>query len=245
MKCAREVIKSGRLGRLVTVSGSAQFIKPRQYFIDGPWRTKIGGGPILINLIHEIGNLRALCGEIVEVQAMSSSRIRGFPVEDTVVINLMFASGVLGTFTLSDTAATSASWEQTTGENPAYPQYAEDNCYLVSGTQGSLAIPTMRIRYFPNDVEPSWWNAFSEEVVPVDRLDPLSCQLENFIDVIRGKCDPLVSAADGLRNLMVTEAIRLSALTRRSIPIEGQDNQKSSLSRKPIGQAPTLDHAGI
>lgn len=221
MKRAREVIRSQRLGNLVTVSGSAQFIKPRQYFIDGPWRTRIGGGPILINLIHEVGNLRALCGDIVEVQAMSSSKIRGYPVEDTVVINLQFASGVLGTFVLSDAAATANSWEQTTGENPSYPQYHQENCYLVSGTKGSLAIPTMRLRYFPNDIEPSWWNPFSEEVVPVAKEDPLACQLENFLDVIRGRCEPLVGLADGLQNLLVTEAIRLSALTRRSIPIDG------------------------
>jgi predicted dehydrogenase len=220
MSCAREIIRSQRLGNLVTVSGSAQFIKPRQYFVDGPWRTKIGGGPILINLIHEVGNLRALCGDIVEVQAMASSRVRRYPVEDTVVINLQFASGVLGTFILSDAAASARSWEHTTGENPAYPQYPEENCYLVAGTKGSLDIPTMRLRYFPNDIDPSWWTPFSEEVVPVERKDPLACQLENFLDVVRGRCKPLVSAIDGLQNLLVTEAIRLSALTRRSVPID-------------------------
>lgn len=51
-----------------------------------------GGGPILINMIHEIGNLRALCGEIVEVQAFGSNAVRGFPVEDTAAMRLWRAA---------------------------------------------------------------------------------------------------------------------------------------------------------
>lgn len=77
--------------------GSAVFYKPDEYFDAAPWRREAGGGPILIKMIHEIGNLRSLCGEIVAVQALASSATRDFPVEDTVAINLRFASGALGT----------------------------------------------------------------------------------------------------------------------------------------------------
>jgi predicted dehydrogenase len=120
LEVACAVVGRGTLGRLVAVQGSALFYKPDGYFDEASWRRQSGGGPILINLIHEIGNLRAMCGEIVAVQALASNAVRGFPVEDTVAINLSFASGALGTFLLSDTAASPRSWEQTSQENPSY-----------------------------------------------------------------------------------------------------------------------------
>lgn len=216
---ARSIIEDGRLGRLVTVSGSAQFYKPVSYFEAGPWRKEPGGGPILINLIHEIGNLRSLCGEIVAVQALASSEQRGFDVEDTVAFSMVFNNGVLGTFILSDTAACARSWEQTSRENPSYPSYADEDCYVIAGTKGSLSVPTMRLKYYPDGVEPSWWTPFTEEQVGVQRVDPLSCQLEHFVSVIRGEAAPLVSAADGLMNLRVTEAIAKSVIEKKLIYI--------------------------
>jgi predicted dehydrogenase len=214
---AREVIREGSLGRIVSIVGSAQFYKPSAYFEAGPWRTRPGGGPILINLIHEIGNLRSLCGEIVAVSALSSNAVRGYPVEDTVAISLMFASGALGTFLLSDTAVSTMSWEQTSRENPSFPTYPNQDCYFIAGTKGSLSFPTFRLTLGEEGSEPSWWVPFSQVQLSVDREEPLRCQLANFVDCIRRIGSPLVSANDGLQNLRVTEAIARSAFEKRTI----------------------------
>jgi predicted dehydrogenase len=207
MKTAQDVIRSGRLGEIVAVVGSALFYKPDDYFAAAPWRKEIGGGPILINLIHEIGNLRALCGEVASVQAMATSRTRKFPVEDTASLTIEFASGALGVFILSDTAASARSWEQTSGENVSYPSYDDEDCYIVSGTLGTLAIPTMRLKAYTRDADRSWWKPFSTDKLEVVREDPLKCQLRNFLNVIRGTESPVVSGHDGLQNLRVIESI--------------------------------------
>jgi predicted dehydrogenase len=208
MAKAAEIVRSGRLGRLVAVVGTTMFCKPDQYFEAGPWRRQPGGGPLLINMVHEVGNLRALCGEIVAVQAFASSATRNFPVEDTVAVSLRFANGVLGTFMLSDTAAAPRSWEQTTGEDPAFSSYPDEDCYIVAGTLGSLAFPTMRLRFYADAARRSWSNPFESESIAVERADPLTRQLENFCAVIRGTAGPVVSARDGLQNLRVLDAIQ-------------------------------------
>ena len=213
MAKAKEVVDSGVLGRIVAVMGSAVFLKPDHYFEDGPWRRQPGGGPILINMIHEVHNLRMLCGEIAAVQAIGSRAVRNFPVEDTVAINLQFANGALGSFMLSDTAACPRSWEQTSQENKAYPTYDDEDCYVIAGTSGSLSVPTMRLKTYARPEEGSWWKPFQVGKVEMTREDPIRLQMEHFGAVVRGEAEPLVSARDGFANLRVTEAITEAART--------------------------------
>lgn len=222
MAKAREVVASGRLGRLVAIQGSAMFCKPDRYFTDGPWRREPGGGPILLNLIHEIHNLRILCGEIAAVQAFASSGTRGFAVEDTAAITLRFANGALGSFLLSDTAASARSWEQTSRENPDFASAScdDEDCYVIAGTHGSLAVPTMRLKTFADAASRSWFVPLQSEVVAMRREDPLARQMAHFAAMVRGECEPLVSAADGLANLVVVEAITEAARTGRLVELD-------------------------
>ena len=152
-----EVVQSGILGQLVGVIGSAVFYKPdSEGYYGRPERLapRTGGGPILLNLIHEVGNLRAMVGEIVAVQAFTSNATRGFKVEDTAAINFQFANGALGSFLLSDTAGSAKSWEQTSQENKQYPTYPDEDCYTIIGNRGSLAVPTMRLKYYKQGQRP-------------------------------------------------------------------------------------------
>lgn len=219
MALARKAVADGVLGRLVAVTGSAMFCKPDNYFQEAPWRGEPGGGPVLINMVHEIGNLRSLCGEISHVQAISSSATRRLPVEDTVALSLQFESGVLGTFMLSDTVAAARSWEQTSRENKAYATYPDEDCYVLAGTMGSLAVPTMRLKTFAREQDRSWYTAMQAQALAVTRKDPLSEQIEHFAAVIRGEAQPLVTVRDGVQNVRVVEAIIEAARTGRLTPV--------------------------
>lgn len=221
LQLARRVIQSGKLGRIVTVMGSAQFYKPDSYFEHGAWRSQIGGGPILINLIHEIDNLRYLCGEIESVHAIASSAVRNFAVEDTAVMTFKFSSGTLGTFTLSDTAAAPRSWEQTSGENADYPSYPTEDCYFIAGTQGSIAVPTLRTwSYAASGGDTGWWTPFVEQTLVLEAVDPLAAQLDHFCDLIQGKATPIITVADALQSLLAVEAVRQSIATGKTVTLQ-------------------------
>lgn len=220
LSTVRDTIAAGRLGRVVSFTGTALFYKPDGYYAAGPWRASEGGGPILINLIHEIDALRFMLGEIVSVQAMTSSAVRNFEVEDTAAILLRFASGALGTFTLSDTAASPRSWEQTSGEDKSYPVHSEEDCYFITGTNGSVAIPTMRLWTYEG--ERSWWNPFSCSEVLTEEVDPMVCQLMHFCDVIRGDAQPRSSVRDATQSLRVTLAVARAAALKTSVELSNQ-----------------------
>jgi predicted dehydrogenase len=143
--------------------------------------------------------------------------VRGFAVEDTVSISLRFANGMLGSFLLSDTAACPRSWEQTSQENKAYATYADEDCYVISGSNGSLSIPTMRLKTYPRPEDRSWWKEFEVGVVGMLRDDPIKHQMEHFGAVVRGEVAPLVTARDGLNNLRVTEAIAEAAASGKTV----------------------------
>jgi predicted dehydrogenase len=213
---AKEIIESGRLGQLLALHGTFWLMKPDDYF-DALWRREKGAGPVLLNLIHDVDLFRYLCGEIVSVQAQMSNAVRGYAVEDTAVILLRFASGVLGTVTVSDSVVAPWSWEMTTGENPAYPQQ-DQGCYQIGGTHGALTIPQLEI--WSNPGKRSWWEPLLRERVPVTPEDPLRAQMRHFCAVIREGATPIASGREGLNTLKVIAAVQRAAETGASVTID-------------------------
>lgn len=210
---AKALVEAGRLGRLVSVHGFFWLLKPEPYF-DAAWRRQPGAGPVLINLSHDIDLLRFLCGEIVEVRAMGSHAVRGFAVADTCVVLLRFANGALGTVNISDTITAPWSWEQTAGENPAFPRTDQCCCFL-GGTHGSLAIPRMEL--WRDDGARGWLEPLVAErqIAPLE--DPLPRQIRNFIRVIRGEEAPVVTGLEGLRTMAVIDAVNRAVETGLAI----------------------------
>ncbi|WP_439498753.1 Gfo/Idh/MocA family protein [Bosea sp. (in: a-proteobacteria)] len=215
VKTAREIVASGEIGRLVAVNALFLIRKPDDYF-DVAWRREPGGGPVLINLIHDIDNLRFICGEIESVQAMTSNATRGLPVEDSAVLIFRFANGALGTATVSDATPAPWNWELSSGENKAFPQ-RDAPCCLIAGSEGSLALPELGLwRY---EGKAGWREPLVLESRAVEPVEPLAEQLRHFCAVIRGTETPLTSAADAARTLAVVEAVAEAARTGAAVAL--------------------------
>jgi predicted dehydrogenase len=200
---AREVVQGGGIGRLAAVAALWLLQKPAGYF-DAAWRREPGGGPLLINAIHDIDDLRFVCGEIEEVRSITSSATRKFPVEDSAAVALRFANGAVGTLTVSDAVAAPWSWELGSGENPIYPKQ-DESCYFFGGTEGALAVPSLTL--FSYGAEKGWHARLERRVIDVPREDPQVRQLRHFCRVIRGEEAPRIDGADATRTLAVVEAI--------------------------------------
>lgn len=212
---AKAIVDSGRLGKVLVVNAMFWLFKPDDYFDIG-WRREKGAGPVFLNLIHDVDNMRYLFGEIAAVQARESNVVRGNAVEETCVILFEFENGILATASVSDSVVAPWSWEMTTGENSAYPR-TQEACYLIGGTQGSLTVPSLEIWTHP--AERSWLNPIEKVRIAFDREDPLGLQIRHFCNVIRGEEEPLVSGREGLSTLKVIDAVKRSALTGKRIAI--------------------------
>ena len=203
---SKEIISCGTLGRLVGFTGTATFRKPESYFAAGPWRKEVGGGPISINLSHEIATIDFLLGEIQNIQGVISNARRKFPVEDTAALIFKTRDNVLGSFMLSDATVSPYSWEHTSRENEQYPNIKE-NCYVVFGERGSLSIPQLRV--YSQSGELNWWLDFKISDHKVDlKQDAYENQLSHFIEVIQRKTEPLVKIRDALRYFSVMEDLK-------------------------------------
>lgn len=213
---ASRLIRDGALGRVMAATSIWLAHKPKGYH-DPAWRREPGGGPVLINAIHEIDCLRMLLGEIETVQAVTSNAVRGFAVEDTAAALLTFESGIIGTLLLSDSVSSPWSWETTSGENPAFPKEGQDSI-LIGGTRGSLSIPSLDLRWHEAGAE-SWLNPLTHKRVPVVPADPYVEQIRNFAAVIRGEAKPVLTGRDGMVTLAATLAITESAKRQRPVAV--------------------------
>jgi len=213
---ARQLIQDGALGRLVSAAVLATFLKPDPYY-NVAWRRQPGGGPVLINLIHEIDLLRFLYGEIASIQAITANAVRGFEVEDTAAILLHFANGALGTITLSDAAAAPWTWDLVSGENPAFFKPDGVETHFFCGTEGSLTLPTLNHWRYPG--ARGWHETITARPVTIETSNPYAEQLRHFAAVIRGSEEPVISGHDGTRTLEATQAVLEAARTRRPVTL--------------------------
>ncbi|WP_182086316.1 Gfo/Idh/MocA family oxidoreductase [Aureimonas sp. ME7] len=216
IRAAKRAIEAGELGDLVAVSGMTLFDKPANYF-DAQWRTRAGGGVLLINLIHDIDVLRHLVGEIESVRAFTSNAHRGFEVEDTASIAIRFANGALGTFVISDNAVSPWAWEYTSGQALYHPVQPGPSLFL-SGRKGALSVSDMYLWRHARETD-HWQDPLVREHRAGDGSRTYVNQLEHFIAVARREVDPLIDARDGMATLAATLAVARAAREDRTVTL--------------------------
>jgi predicted dehydrogenase len=185
-------------------------LKPPDYF-GAEWRTrrKTGGGPLLINAIHTIDDLRYMTQlEVMRVYAETSNRTRGLEVEDTASISLYLRGGTLATIFLSDCTPSIWSYEATTApwENPFF-HYSPADCYHFFGTKGALTLPQMQYVHYSALAKQGWQFPIQIDRLGVQPTNPLRLEMSHFCRVVRKEELPRITAVDARRTLETLLAV--------------------------------------
>lgn len=159
-----------------------------------------------------------LFGPITRVYAERTISQRGYDAEEGAAITLRFASGMVGTFLLSDAVVSPHNFESGTGENPMIPR-TEADFYRVFGAEGTLSVPDLRLWRYAEG-EKSW----SEELQcgvgeKMSDRAPFELQIEHFVRVIRGEERPSCDGEEGLRAVRVCEGVKTSMRESRPVDI--------------------------
>lgn len=228
---ARRILASAAhsVGQVTAVSGLWAAHKPDGYF--GPpaeWRRGAeAGGPVLINLIHDIDVLHCLLGSRVRrVAAFEGPRRRGHEAEETGAILLHFESGVVATFVLSDAVVSPHAFEAGTGENPSIARTGRD-FYRIFGTEGTLSVPDLRRSFYkPGDLK-SWSSEMTEVTEKLEdwisederTKAPFELQVEHLVKVVRGEEEPICTGEDGLAAVRVALAVKTALRTGGTVDV--------------------------
>lgn len=102
VEALKEIIDSGKRGAVKGIRGTVHWFRDKAYYEEAPWRGKwetAGGGCMINQSVHTLDLLYYLCGEVLELRAISGQLLDyGIDVEDTVAARLHFANGAVGLY---------------------------------------------------------------------------------------------------------------------------------------------------
>ncbi|ABN68613.2 myoinositol oxidoreductase, partial [Scheffersomyces stipitis CBS 6054] len=220
-----------KLGRLVAMQGTWTLCKPPSYFLEKPWRSSIelGGGTLLINLIHDLDLLQYLMGPIEKVYAelLSKQRLDRFGNEGAA-LTIKFASGCVGTFICSDNVTSPFSFEVGTGENPTVPfNDSISGFYRIFGSHGTISVPDLKLyhQYEEGGNAPADDSPIHRYV---EKPKPFDLQLDHFVNLLKGdETEVKCSGEDAIRALLCIEAVTKSIETGMPQYVESIDTIKA------------------
>jgi UDP-N-acetyl-2-amino-2-deoxyglucuronate dehydrogenase len=207
----KQALDEGALGRPLLASARVKWWRPAEYYSQSRWRgtAALDGGGALINQgIHTVDLLLWLLGDVRTVWARSATALHAIQAEDTIVATLEFASGAVATY------------EATTAAYPGYPRQVE-----LTGTEGTVVIEhdrvlraDLRTKHPDLAGSPAGTTASASSPVVSD-VRGHKAALEDFLRAIRDGGEPRCTGREGLRSLVVVEALYRSARTQRPVTL--------------------------
>jgi predicted dehydrogenase len=188
----RRLIAEGAIGPLVMLRAH-RLVYLEEKWLREDWRAKGEAAGIIVDQVcHFAHTLRQMAGsEIVRVHALARRTRPDFAAEDLVLLNVQFASGLVGQISLG--------WSTRTSFEP------EVNAYGAAGSIDAWRWPDGRVVLRRSDLP-------AGEKVVAEQAD-FFCHVETFADffaAVRGERPSEVSGREGFADLAVADAARRS-----------------------------------
>jgi predicted dehydrogenase len=216
----RELIDTGRLGRLVLGDALIKWYRSQDYYDSGDWRgtwALDGGGCLMNQGVHYTDLLQWMMGPVERVFARTATAVHErIEVEDIALAVLHFTSGALGVLQAS---------------TAVYPGLAER--LEVTGSGGTVVIEAGRMRVCELKDEKGETSAYggkvqrdSEERGNGGAVDPAAighaghrAQIADLLDSIETGRRPAITGEDARRPLELILAVYRSAREGREVSL--------------------------
>lgn len=195
----KEVIAMGKLGDILAVKATNHGQMPGGWFLD---KKMAGGGAVMDHTVHVIDLLRWFTGkEVTKVYGEAGTLLHDVEIDDCGLLSLEIGGSVLATL---DT-----SWSRP----ETFPTWGDVTMEII-GAQGNahLDLFAQNITVFEQgDLTARYesWGADTDFYL-----------IQDFVQSIEGKREPLVTGTDGLKALEVALAAYHSVATQLPVTLE-------------------------
>ncbi|ELZ61785.1 MULTISPECIES: Gfo/Idh/MocA family protein [unclassified Haloferax] len=190
MQFAREVVRDGRLGRLVFADVRVKWHRDPSYYDESSWHgsADLDGGVLFTQALHGIDLLQWVAGDVSRVAGTGDALYHDIDAPDTAALSLRFEDGALGQ--VSATTATR-------------PQQAIS--LEFNGTEGTLRVTETGVELFEVNGEQQ------PAELPEPRPDgPHVAQIRDFVAAVSEGRPPMVSPAEARKGLDIVFAAEAS-----------------------------------
>ena len=195
-------LDAGRFGRIYMIASNVFWTRPQDYYDMAPWRGTwaLDGGCLSNQASHYVDLVQWMGGAVESVQAFSATLARRIEAEDTIVVNLRFKSGALGSINVT---------------NLIYPKNLEGSI-TVLGEKGTVRIGGVALNKIeqwqfdtqhPMDEEVKNISYETGSVYGFGHLD----FYRHCLDVLDNGAEEMVSGREGRKTVEIIEAAYSSA----------------------------------
>ena len=221
----KEIVEQGIYGSIKRVNWViTDWYRPNIYYDEVAWRgtwSTDGGGILLNQCPHNLDLLQWICGMPVSVQAFcKEGKYHNIEVEDEVTAYMEFGNGATGVF------------YSTTGEAPGINRLEislEDALLVCEDNRLKICELGFQEREYRKTATESFaklQGTWKDVECPAENTMHKGI-LQNFVDCIQGNCPLMVQGEEGIKSLLLSNAMYLSSWQKRMIvlPVTEEEQQ--------------------